>query len=100
MYQEHIAPYKMQIVYSEENAEVAGSLYNDLSQSGINTIIDDRDKNSLGEKIKDCYVLGTPYLAILGKKFDGENVEIEETKTGNKISVKLSDIKEFLTNQK
>lgn len=96
----HIAPYKMQIVYSEENAEVASSLYNDLAQSGINTIIDDREKNSLGEKIKDCYVLGTPYLAILGKKFDGENVEIEETKTGNKISVKLNDIKEFLTNQK
>ncbi len=87
----HMAPYKVQIVYSEENKEVATKLYNDLEEKGIHAIIDDREKNSIGEKIKDCYVLGTPYLAIMGRKFDGENVEVEVTSTGEKKVVKLSD---------
>lgn len=56
-------------------------------KKGINAIIDDREKYTLVEKIKDSYVLGTPYIAILGKKFDGESIEIEKTKTGKKISV-------------
>lgn len=45
-----------------------------------------------GEKIKDCYVLGTPYIAILGKKFDGENIEVEETKSGKKMNVNINEI--------
>lgn len=87
-----IAPYKVQIVYSEENKDISEKLYSDLISKGINAILDDRDKYSLGEKIKDCYVLGTPYIAILGKKFDGENIEVEETKTGKKLNVNINDI--------
>lgn len=68
-------------------------------QKGLNPIIDDREYNTLGEKIKDTYVLGTPYLAILGKKFDGENVEIEETKTGKKLNVNINKLTEFLAGQ-
>ena len=87
-----IAPYKIQIVYSEENKKISEKLYSDLISKGIKVIIDDRDKYSLGEKIKDCYVLGTPYIAILGKKFDGENIEVEETKSGKKMNVNINEI--------
>lgn len=92
----NIAPYKIQIVYGDEQKEIAENLYDELMQKGLNPIIDDREYNSLGEKIKDTYALGTPYLAILGKKFDGENVEIEETKTGNKLNVRIDELADFL----
>ena len=53
----NIAPYKLQIIYCDEQKEIANNLYEDLSTKGIKCIIDDREKNSLGEKIKDSYVL-------------------------------------------
>ena len=91
----NIAPYKIQIVYSDNQKDTAEKLYDDLMENGINCIIDDREKNSLGEKIKDSYVLGTPYVVILGNKFDGENVEVEETKTGKKENIKLNEFTKY-----
>ena len=91
----NIAPYKIQIVYSDNQKDTAEKLYDDLMENGINCIIDDREKNSLGEKIKDSYVLGTPYVVILGNKFDGENVEVEETKTGKKENNKLNEFTKY-----
>ena len=91
----NIAPYKIQIVYSDNQKDTAEKLYDDLMENGINCIIDDREKNSLGEKIKDSYVLGTPYVVILGNKFDGENVEVEETKTGKKENIKLNEFTNY-----
>lgn len=91
-----IAPYKIQIVYKEENENMANELYESLLKMGINAIIDDRSGYSLGNKIKDCYILGTPYVAILGNNFDGVSIELEETKTGNKFSVKLDEVGSFL----
>ena len=92
----NIAPYKIHIIYGDEQKDTAENLYDELTKKGINCIIDDREKFSFGERIKDCYALGSPYMAILGKKFDGENVEIEETKTGNKLSVKIGELANFL----
>ena len=88
-----IAPYKLQIVYKDDKKDVAEKLYNDLN---INTIIDDREGYSLGNKIKDAYVIGTPYIAIIGNNFDGKTLEIEETKTGNKLSIDIDKLEEFL----
>ncbi len=81
----NMAPYKLQIVYKDDKKDVAESLYENLQASGIMTIIDDRDGFSLGNKIKDTYVLGTPYLLVIGDRYDENKIELEETKTGNKI---------------
>ncbi len=88
-----IAPYKMQIVYKDDKKEIAEDLYKKIN---ISTIIDDREGYSLGNKIKDAYVLGTPYIAIIGNNFDGKTLEIEETKTGNKLNVEVDKLEEFL----
>ena len=88
-----IAPYKLQIVYMDNKKEIAEDLYKKLKTS---TIIDDREGYSLGNKIKDAYVLGTPYIAIIGNNFDGKTLEIEETKTGNKINIDIDKLEEFL----
>lgn len=35
--------------------------------------------------MKDCKILGTPYLIVIGDKQEGENVELENMKTGEKL---------------
>lgn len=95
----NVAPYKIQIIYKEDKKELADELYNKLENSGISCIIDDREDNSLGAKIKDAYILGTPYIAILGNKFEDNMIEIEETKTGDKYNVNIGEIADFLKNK-
>lgn len=88
----NVAPYKLQIVYKENQAEVAQKLYQDLMNQGMNVILDDREGYSLGNKIKDSYILGTPYICIIGDKFDGNTIEIEETRNGRKYNIQINEI--------
>ena len=76
----NIAPYKVQIIYNENNKKVAERLYQELCNNNIGAILDDRDNLTIGNRINDVYVLGTPKMIILGNKFDGNNYEIEDTK--------------------
>ena len=92
----NIAPYKIQIIYNESNKENAEKLYSYLLEKNIPAILDDRDNLTVGNKINDVYVLGTPKMIILGNKFDGINYEIEDTKTNEKISAKLDEITSIL----
>ena len=84
-----IAPYKVHIIYSENNKNVAENLYDVLSSHGISAIIDDRENLSLGNRINDVSLLGTPKLIVLGNKFDGKNIEIEDIQLGTKDNVDI-----------
>ena len=96
---ETIAPYKVQIIPkmdNEEKVKTANEIYEKLQKEGINAILDDRENLNIGAKIKDCKVLGTPYLIVLGDKTEGENLELENTKTGEKEIITLEEfIKKF-----
>ena len=94
----NLAPYKVQIIYNENNKEEAEKLYDYLSENNIPSIIDDREGLSLGSRINDTYVLGTPKMIILGSKFDKENYEIEDTKTKEKEILTLENIIKYLKN--
>ena len=91
-----IAPYKVQIIYNENNKEEGEKLYNYLLQNNINTIIDDRENLKLGNKINDVYVLGTPKMIVLGNKFDGKNYEIEDIKTNQKEIANMENLLNIL----
>lgn len=84
-----IAPYKVHIIYSENNKNVAENLYDVLSSHGISAIIDDRENFSLGNRINDVSLLGTPKLIVLGNKFDGKNIEIEDIQLGTKDNIDI-----------
>ena len=71
----------------EEKVKMAKDLYETLQKEGIGVILDDRDNVNIGAKIKDCKVLGTPNLIVIGDRTKGENLELENTKTGEKITV-------------
>ena len=93
---EQVAPYIVQIIPkldNEEKVKEAEELYNSFEGKAI---LDDRDNMSMGAKIKDCKILGTPYMVILGDKVENGKAELENTKTVEKEIIELSKIKERL----
>ncbi len=93
-----LAPYFLQIIPKSNipaKVEEAEDLYAIMKKKGIGVILDDRKDATIGSSIKDCKLLGTPYMVILGDKVKPGELEIECTKTGKKITVpkqKLIDI--------
>lgn len=90
-----IAPYKVHIIYNEDNKDNAFRLYEDLISNGISAIIDDRENLGIGNRINDVYVLGTPKLIVLGNKFDGKMIEVESTKNQTKDNILLDNVIEY-----
>ncbi len=91
-----IAPYKVQIIYNEKNNEAGEKLYKYLKENNIDAILDDREGLTIGNRINDVYVLGTPKMIILGNKFDGNNYEIEDTKTKEIVTASIDNILDVL----
>jgi len=90
-----ISPYKLQIIPKVENKEKlkeAEELYSKLMEQGINVIIDDRQNVTMGSKMKDCKVLGTPFMAVLGDKVENGYVEFEDIKTGEKEVIRIKEL--------
>ena len=90
-----ISPYFMQIIPKADNekkVQEAEELYQIMQCKGIGVVLDDRKDINLGSSIKDCKVLGTPYIVILGDKVKEGEIEIENTKTGKKVVVQKSKI--------
>lgn len=92
----NIAPYKIQIIYKENKKEQAEELYNKLNDLGIKSIIDDRNGYSIGNKIKDVYTLGTPYIVVLGDKTPEGTFELEDTKTEEKSLLTFEELTNLL----
>ena len=93
---EQIAPYIVQIIPKLDNKQKvkdAEKIYNEFEGKAI---LDDRENVSMGAKIKDCKILGTPYMIILGDKVEDGMAELENTKTGEKEIIEISQIKEKL----
>ena len=89
-----VAPYKYQIIPKmddESKVEIAEKIYTRLKEKGIDCILDDRENVTIGAKIKDCKVLGTPNIIVLGDKMEEGFVEIENSKTGEKTKVTIQD---------
>lgn len=88
----NVAPYKVQIIYKEDKKDMACSLYDTLEDNNIKCIIDDREGRSIGARIKDVYVLGTPYAIIIGDRTMDNMYEVEEMKTGSKKNMTKEEI--------
>ena len=92
-----VAPYLLQIIPKEEKREIAQNLYSELMEANVPVILDDRTQGMLGAKIKDCLMLGTPYMLVIGDKQEEGKFEVENSKTGEKqIYTKEELIREFV----
>lgn len=98
---ESVAPYKIYIVPKLDDSEkyiVAEKLYNELENANIDVLFDDRPELSIGAKIKDSKMVGTPYLVVVGKSVDKGVVELEKISTGEKTEIKIDEFVDYCKN--
>ncbi len=91
-----IAPFDVEILplnmKDEKTVETADKLYKDLTEKGIDVLMDDRDERA-GVKFKDADLIGIPTQIILGEKNLKEGlVEIKDRKTKEAVKVKVEDV--------
>jgi len=96
-----LAPYQVIITpvnVNEKNiAGAAENLYQELSDRGVETILDDRDER-VGVKFKDADLIGIPLRVTIGPKRLAEgNIEIKNRRTGEVKILPLLEATDFLT---
>ena len=89
------APYLVNILISnikdEEQMAYAESLYSELSEQGVEVIIDDR-KERFGFKMKDAELIGFPYTIIVGKNLADGLVQVAPRAEQEKIEVNKDEV--------
>lgn len=88
----NITPYLLYIIPKlddSDKTEKAKAVYNLLLENGVQVLYDDRNELSIGTRLKDSKVVGTPYVAVFGKTLDQDFVTVENNKTGKKIDLTL-----------
>lgn len=92
-----IAPYQVIIVPAgngEEILSAAEKLYNELTVSGAEVLLDDRDARG-GVKFKDADLIGIPIRITIGAKSIAENSAEIKLRRDSKINkIALPDVKE------
>lgn len=91
-----IAPFDVEILplnmKDAKTVEVAEELYKDLTEKGIEVLMDDRDERA-GVKFKDADLIGIPIHVILGEKNLKEGlVEIKDRGTKEVRKVKIEEV--------
>ena len=90
-----IAPFEVHVlptnVTDPELREAAESIYEGLTELGIQVLLDDRDERP-GNKFKDADLVGTPIRVTVGEKSLKEGkVEIRMRKTGEVVKIETGD---------
>jgi prolyl-tRNA synthetase len=64
---ENVAPFKVNLISLNKNSE-ADKVYEELIQSGVEVLYDDRDEITAGEKFADADLIGCPYRVVISEK--------------------------------
>jgi prolyl-tRNA synthetase len=89
-----IAPYQVHLVASDQTADEAAALYEELSTAGIEVLYDDREE-SLGPKFKDADLIGLPLrLTLTPRSLGNGGVEVKERASGDSGVVAVEEVRE------
>ncbi|MEA3510725.1 MAG: His/Gly/Thr/Pro-type tRNA ligase C-terminal domain-containing protein, partial [Actinomycetota bacterium] len=93
-----IAPYEVVItavkIDDETTMTVANRLYDDLTESGVDVLLDDRDERP-GVKFNDAELIGIPYRVTVGPRgLANDIVELADRRTGEKSELQIEDASE------
>lgn len=97
-----IAPFEVVILVAKpepDRLQAAEQIYDRLSSSesgAADVLLDDRQEQGLGWKLKDADVIGYPVIVVLGKGFDGGMVEVQCRRLKVKQDVELDRAVEFV----
>lgn len=90
----NITPYSIYIVPKFDDKEKTNqsiASYQSLLEKGVSVLYDDRTEVSIGAKIKDSKITGTPYVAVFGRTLDQGYIEVENNLTGEKINMTIDE---------
>jgi len=93
-----IAPFDVEIlplnIKDAKTGEISERLYKELSDKGLETLIDDRDERA-GVKFKDADLIGIPIQIVIGERNLKEGlIEVKDRKTKETVKVKVNDVVE------
>jgi prolyl-tRNA synthetase len=96
----NIAPFDIIILLLEENLlDQVLSLEKFLEENGFSVLIDER-KQTAGVKFNDAYLLGIPYILVMGKKYLKERkLEVEIRRNKEKLSLNKEELIKFLKDE-
>lgn len=102
MWPDAIAPFQVAIIpmnmhKSHRVQQVAEQLYKELSEAGIEVLIDDR-KERPGVMFADMELIGVPHSIVVGERnLDEQMVEYKQRRSGEKAKWKIDEVVELLT---
>jgi prolyl-tRNA synthetase len=90
-----IAPYHAIVIIpnikDEQQVAVAETLYRQLNQQGIETLLDDRAERA-GVKFKDSELIGIPYRIVTGRSLAQGKVEVVKRATKESQEIAIDDV--------
>ena len=90
-----IAPYHAIVVIPNmtdaDQVQAAETLYAELNQAGIETLLDDRNERA-GVKFKDADLIGIPYRVVTGKSLKNGKVEVVKRATHEVQEVAIAEV--------
>jgi len=93
----NVAPFKINIITppNSDNQTITDKIYQYLILKYKDVSLDDRDM-SLGRKIKDAELIGTPWSIIIGKNYDeNKTFEVVNRSTGDKIFLNENELENY-----
>ena len=90
-----IAPYQAIVIIPNvgdaEQVAAAETLYGELNQAGVETLLDDRNERA-GVKFKDADLIGIPYRVVTGKSLKNGSVEVVQRATKVVQEIAIADV--------
>ena len=90
-----IAPYQAIVIIPNvgdaEQVAAAETLYSELNQAGVETLLDDRYERA-GVKFKDADLIGIPYRIVTGKSLKNGSVEVVQRATKVVQEIAIADV--------
>ncbi|QFZ91127.2 proline--tRNA ligase [Synechococcus elongatus] len=94
-----IAPYQAVVVIPNitdaEQVAAAEKIYADLTDAGIETLLDDRDERA-GVKFKDADLIGIPYRIVTGRSLKEGKVEVVQRASKESSAIAVEAVVETL----
>lgn len=94
-----VAPYQVHFVSLVKDTAIAEKIYNDLVESGIEVLYDDR-KETAGVKFADADLIGIPIRITLGNRSYKEGkVEVKYRRSGEETSYSIESLASEIKNE-
>ncbi|MDP2923035.1 MAG: proline--tRNA ligase [Candidatus Omnitrophota bacterium] len=92
-----MSPFDISLIILDEKLNSdAFSLADTLKEQGLEVLVDERPQVA-GVKFNDAYLIGNPYIIVLGKNYsNSKKIDLEIRKTKEKLSLGKDELLNFL----